>query len=193
MDTVFKRYMHSLQRWIHVLEAVDIQKTSLDVVLELFNDCLQDAYEEGYAAVGYELDDDVNRPMNTEAMTAIITQMVGGKTTDMRVIEYVLAGDLPMLKVVMDTEYHRVYESAGLERAIEIDQAIQPFGLRVYKRWLDKDDDFVRETHMRVGGTAVLVGETFQLIDGDSGLAPGMCGTAQNNANCRCRLEYFIA
>ncbi len=193
MNTVFKRYSSSLKKWISVLEAVDVEKTSLDTVLKLFNDCLKDAYEEGFAAVGYQLDDDINRPIDTAAMTAVITQMVGGKSTDARVIEHVLAGDYAMLEVVMNSEWHRVYESAGLDRAMEIDQAIQPFGLRVYKRWIDKDDDFVREAHWRIGGSFVPVTDTFKLIDGDEGLAPGMMGTAQNNANCRCVLEYFIS
>lgn len=85
------------------------------------------------------------------------------------------------IATIVETEGIRVYNQAVLDVG-ETQEG-------VYKTWVTKKDDKVRETHDFLEGVEVPLDEYFYTIDGDSALQPGGFVLAENNVNCRCRIE----
>ena len=57
-----------------------------------------------------------------------------------------------------------------------------------FKKWVTVGDNEVRDTHIRVNGTVLPVGQNFNVGSG-SGSGPGRIGVAAEDVNCRCWLE----
>lgn len=92
------------------------------------------------------------------------------------------------VKRVVETEYHRMYNTGAFDSAKDLESK----GKTVYKRWETMKDDRVRPTHSYLEGDAVPLNEAFFTYDGDSAMFPGGFVLAENNVNCRCTLEYEV-
>ena len=80
---------------------------------------------------------------------------------------------------IIDTESHRDYNTGVLD-------AGRASGKTLMKRWNTMMDNRVREEHAYLEGNTVGIDDLFYTYDGDSALAPGGFGLAENNVNCRC-------
>lgn len=92
------------------------------------------------------------------------------------------------IKRVVDTEYHRMYETGAYDTAT----AMKEDGKNIYKRWVTMMDERVRDTHSYIEGELVPLDEEFYTFDGDSAQFPGGFALPQNNINCRCWIEYEV-
>lgn len=98
---------------------------------------------------------------------------------------YYAAEDVESLTRLVESEFHRVNERGGYDAA-------KKYGSKaVKKRWSAILDSKTRMTHGILDGTEVGLDERFFSISGDSALYPGDFLTAEENANCRCMIEYF--
>lgn len=91
------------------------------------------------------------------------------------------------IKVLLESEYHRVFNEASSETAKKIEKKV---GKKGEKTWITMRDDRVRDTHEYLENQTVPIEEKFYTFDGDSAYAPGGFSTAGNNSNCRCVLKF---
>lgn len=100
-------------------------------------------------------------------------------------------GNTPMdfkdeIQRVVDTEYHRMYNTGAYDTATEMENE----GYPVMKRWITMGDDRVRDTHSYIDDELVPLDEEFYTYDGDSAMFPGDFSNPANNINCRCICTY---
>lgn len=156
---------------------------SYEQLEEIFTDALYDGYLEGFASVGYSLKDDINRTVDTSTVFDVIAANVAGKTLFERLKEHYEANDAESIKTLLFTEYHRLYNEGGFDRAVFV-------GGDIVKTWYTVGDVKVRETHNHLNGVSVALFGEFVTFDGDSARLPGLFKNVKNNANCRCIVIY---
>ena len=130
--------------------------------------------------LAYELSVDVDK------MREAIYKMIEGKTFVDRVIDHILADDLSGLRVLVESEFHRVYNAAVLHGGQEF---VDNGNFGVTKNWYTVKDDRVRETHKYLEGESIPLEEEFFTFDGDHAPYPGGFMRAENNVNCRCIVQ----
>ena len=155
---------------------------SFDELIDTVEAYLIDMYLEGYASVGYMLSDDVKRQPDTDRMMLALTLVVAGESLYDRLREHYNNGDVEGIKTVIDTEAHRMWATGANDRATD--------GGAGTKQWITVGDNRVRDNHHYLAEVKIPIDADFYTPDGDVGKAPGMFGTAKNNANCRCILKY---
>lgn len=130
--------------------------------------------------LAYELSVDVDK------MRDAIYKMIEGKTFVDRVIDHILAGDLSGLRTLVESEFHRVYNTAVQDGGQEF---VDNGNFGVTKNWYTVKDDRVRETHKYLEGESIPLEEEFFTFDGDHAPYPGGFTRAENNVNCRCIVQ----
>ncbi|MBQ0097903.1 MAG: hypothetical protein KBS62_03080 [Oscillospiraceae bacterium] len=176
---LLKRYLTKFDELntLKVYQKVIDAETKQDAVNE-FNDILIDAYIEGFSSASYILGDiSVDEVLLTESLD----KEYDGVSIQEKIGTYYEQKDYVSAKALIESEYHRVYNKAR-------ENAYADKGYS--KLWLTVGDDKVRETHSFLDGVTVNAGERFYTIDGDSALYPGDFENAENNANCRCVVDY---
>jgi hypothetical protein len=148
---------------------------------KLFRDALEDAYIEGYAATEYMLQQE--EEMDDELLFHALEKEYDGESIYTKFDDYYEQGDAEKLKVLMDSEFHRVYGQGGLDMA-------NRSGRSVYKTWETMQDDRVRESHDYLEGVTIPIDQKFVTLDMDEADAPGGFTLPENNVNCRCWLSY---
>lgn len=161
-----------------------LEKKPEDDIIDDLLDILILAYTRGNRDANEMLNLDVALDVNR--MDEAINYMIGGKTFEDRAREHIRHEDAGRLISLAESEYHRVYNTAGFDTA-------EASGKNVQKTWITMLDNRVRETHDFLEGVSVPIGERFYTIDGDSALYPGGFELAENNCNCRCILAYSLA
>lgn len=144
---------------------------------------LIDAYLEGYAAVGYMLNDDIERQPDMLTIIDVVTAEIAGQTVLDRLRAYYIENDIESIRAVLNTEYHRLYVEGSEARANSVEGNIT-------KTWVTVIDNRRRETHKYLEGVTIPLNTEFYTFDGDSARAPGLFSKAENNVGCRCILEY---
>lgn len=172
-----KRYLSKIDElnllYSEILSAENGQKAR-----EKFDDILIDAYIEGFASAAYVLGEDIELD-NAQMINAIQKEYEGISIQD-KAEQYYDSQDNESMKALLESEYHRVYNTARENSFV---------GHK--KRWVTVGDDKVRITHEFLDGVTVNAGERFYTFDGDSALFPGDFTSAENNANCRCIIDYL--
>ena len=150
-----------------------------------FFEFLVDAYLLGLQDAGAMLG--VGPYIDTVRMNRVIYKVIAGETFENRIQTHVENEDLPMLRVLAESEFHRVYNSALMDEA---ESFANNTGISVYKRWNTQMDNRVRATHWYIEGVDKPLNERFYTFDGDSALQPGDFELPENNVNCRCWLTF---
>nr|DAV75034.1 MAG TPA: minor capsid protein [Caudoviricetes sp.] len=140
-------------------------------------------YIDGLYSTGLTKDIDVS----SSDMQSCIYQTIAGKTFKDRVYEYVANNDVKALVRLLDSEAHRVYESAAYKTATDYQKAT---GKEVFKVWNTQGDLKVRDTHEYIDSLIKKLDEPFITFDLDEAQFPGGFNNAENNVNCRCWLSY---
>lgn len=112
---------------------------------------------------------------------------------------------------VVRTETHRNIESGFNDCAVNISEGLQGSGfvyaatwrtmkdervrpqVRYYtakRGWITKRPSNAKANHQAMEGQIIQVGEMFDLGNDVTAPCPGMSGTANNDCNCRCFVEY---
>ena len=187
MDEVTSRYVTALDELNLLTSTSYYQATGSDLAAridQIADDVLSfliKAYTQGVegAAImlGYDLEVDVSM------MEQAIYHSIDGKTYADRVADHVLAGDLQGLITLVESEYHRVYNTAVTDGGREF---VEHGSSGVVKTWVTVRDECVRETHQYLEGQSVPLEEEFFTFDGDHAAYPGGFTKAENNVNCRC-------
>ena len=152
-----------------------------DYARQLFRDCLEDAYIEGFASAEYMLNQEED--IEDDLLFFALEKEYDGESIYTKFDNYYEQGDAEKLKVLIDNEFHRVYSQGGIDMATET-------GRDVYKTWQTMQDDRVRETHDYLEGMTIPLKEKFKTLDMDEADAPGGFTLPENNVNCRCWLSY---
>lgn len=115
-------------------------------------------------------------------------------------------------KNIVRTEVHRVQESGLADSAKDIMQGLEGSGLVEVAIWRTMKDERVRPQvrvrnargkwktyrsrsgadHQKMEGKAIVVGDKFEVESGVFAECPGESGTARNDCNCRCFIEYRL-
>lgn len=140
-------------------------------------------YIDGLYSTGLTKDIDVS----SSDMQSCIYKNIAGKTFKDRVYEYVANNDVQAIVRLLDSEAHRVYESAVYKTATDYQKAT---GKEVLKEWNTQGDLKVRDTHEYIDSIKKKLNEPFITFDLDEAQFPGGFQTAENNVNCRCWLSY---
>ncbi len=112
---------------------------------------------------------------------------------------------------IVRTETHRVQESGLYDCAKEIAQCLEGSDLIYAATWHNMGDQKVRPNvrvhtskgwktykahttanHQKLEGLTIKVGDKFEIEPGVFAECPGSSGTARNDCNCRCFLEYSL-
>lgn len=184
MKKVIQRYLLKFDEinkyYAELTEGNLAYKKPVEDAVRDFEDILLDAYIEGFAAARYLLGEDVS-PDNDRAIGSI-DKSYDGISIEEKYAEYYNAQDSESIKNLIESEFHRCYNEG------EFDCASVSGGVR--KKWTAVRDFRTRISHDILDGTVVDLNERFYSISGDSALYPGGFETAQENANCRCIVEY---
>lgn len=151
---------------------------------DFVEDILLMAYALGYEEIMELLG--ISEEADPSKVYAVLDKDIAGKTYRDRIREYAEAGNLEDIYRVVETESHRVFETAKYDTAVKS-------GVPLRKRWDTMLDDRVRDTHSFIEGVSVPLDAMFYTYDGDSALFPGGFSLPQNNINCRCTLTYTTA
>lgn len=146
-------------------------------------DILLMAYALGYEEIAELLGLD-GKP-SSEEVYSVLDKDIAGKTYRDRIREYSETGSLEDIFRVIETEAHRVFETAKYDTAVGS-------GRPMMKRWDTMMDEKVRSTHVYLEGAYVPMGAKFYTYDGDSAYYPGGFELASNNVNCRCSVSYAV-
>ena len=145
---------------------------------------MTDAYLEGYAAVGYMLNDEIERQPDMLSAMDTIAAVTAGTTIFERLGACYDAGDTEGIRAVIETDFHSIYVGGELARAGEV-------GGNLKKRWVTVPDNRRRPTHKYLEGMTAELNEDFYTFDGDHAPALGYFQRAENNVGCRCILQFF--
>lgn len=137
------------------------------------------SYSRGNEIACQELGETIQ--VDLDQLQAALAKQYDGKDIWDRVSEYFQTEDIDALIRVVETETHRMYNTAIFDAGNSI-------RLPINKTWATMLDDRVRETHWYLEGVTVPFEEWFYTNDGDSARYPGDFSLAQNNVNCRCEL-----
>ena len=183
MQKIIKRYLAKFDEIERLgdgyIKSLPDSYNELEATVEAY---LIDMYLEGYASVGYMLSDDAERQPDTDKMMSALMLIVAGESLYDRLRNYYEENDAESIKTVLDTEAHRMWATGANDRATD--------GGAGTKQWITVGDNRVRDNHHYLAEVKIPVDADFYTPDGDIGKAPGMFGTAKNNANCRCILKY---
>lgn len=129
---------------------------------------------------------EVDLSVDPEDMTEAIYFLIDGMTFEDRAREHIFNEDLTALQILVESEYHRVYNTAVMDGGREYRRLL---GGAVIKKWLTVGDNKVRDTHRYLEGQKVDIEELFFTYDGDYAAYPGGFTKASNNVNCRCIVQ----
>lgn len=112
---------------------------------------------------------------------------------------------------IVRTETHRNVEGGIMDGALETAKALEGSGLIHTATWRTMEDQRVRPqqrrhtktgwkttlsrngaNHIKMNGVTIQVGDKFQLEPNVYAVCPSKSGTARNDCNCRCFLEYDL-
>ena len=154
-----------------------------DYARQLFRDCLEDAYIEGFAGAEYMLQQEED--IEDDLLFFALEKEYDGESIYTKFDDYYEQNDVEKLKVLVESEFHRVYNQAGMDMALHS-------GKQVLKTWETMQDDRVRETHDFLDGVTIPLGEKFVTLDMDEAMFPGDFKLPENVVNCRCWLSYSV-
>lgn len=187
MTGIEQRYLAYFDEINRFVQEIDVDTTTVDRAQKRVRDILEDAYLLGYFDCGYELRDPPGRVADESKMSKLLTVKYEGLDTDDRVAECVIDRDESRLHKILDTEWHRMYNGGGHDRAEEVEEDED---VQIWKTWNTMRDPRVRETHRPLEGIRIPLNRLFYTWDGDSAPYPGAFRLAENNVNCRCRVVY---
>lgn len=168
---------------------------------DIIFDLLTMYYALGWRETGLSLGEDIR--MSESLQQDAVLAKTAGETAFERIDGHITAAEeaieqgggmdavtklIEQIRVVADTDGHRVVELGGYEAADSY--AKEHPDKAVYKTWVTMNDDRVRDTHFYLEGVTVPFDARFYTYDGDSALYPGGFEYPQNVVNCRCRLKY---
>ena len=93
-------------------------------------------------------------------------------------------GDIPNATRIIRTECYRIFSEAKKDRLDRVG------GADMMKEWFTAKDERVRNNHKPMHGIRVPYNQKFLLPNGNSGFAPGMIGSSEDDTNCRC--TWFV-
>lgn len=151
---------------------------------DYFIDEVTDLFVMAYVFGTDELNEELgtNIKPDTQEMRAVIEEKFDGKNYIDRLNEYFENGTAYDINRVLDTDAHRIYNAAKYTGA-------KAAGAR-QKTWRTMLDDRVRDQHDYLEGVTIPLEEEFITYTGDRALYPNQFGTAENNVNCRCWVEF---
>jgi len=167
---------------LNILKADLTQETDILTKLNEFIDYLELAYIEGFVGASYMIGADVTLD-NVNVAEALNKKYDGISIFD-KFTEYVNNQDYESANRLIESEYHRVYNQGSYDCASKS-------GKNLIKIWATVGDEKVRDTHYYLEGTSSPIDGYFYTFDGDKALYPSGFEKAENNANCRCWLEYI--
>ena len=176
-----ERYLNRLKEVENFIENITKYEKPLEKAKEEYEDILLDAYEEGFGFALYMLGEDYEAPNIDETLN----KEFDGKTTKESFSEYYEEKNTESIKRLVDSEFHRVYNTAMFSCMELSDKEIT-------KTWHTMLDDKVRDTHDYLEGITIPLEAEFITYDGDSAFYPSGFTMAQNNVNCRCILSYEV-
>ena len=121
--------------------------------------------------------------VNTDDLEEAIYCLIDGKDFKDRTVDHILNKDLQGLQILVESEFHRVYNTAIFDGAKQYED-LWMFGIT--KTWETVRDEKVRDTHAYLDGITIDIDNEFFTYDGDHALYPGGFRKAENNVNCRC-------
>lgn len=187
MDKVISTYLSALDE-LNVLTAISYQSSMgkeeaaqinqvIDDILSMLINAYTLGIENASTMLGYNLF------VNIDAMEDAIYFVIDGQTFADRAATHVGGGDLTGLQTLVESEYHRVYNTAVQDGA---SQYVDAGSIGAVKTWLTVKDNNVRETHSYLEGQSISYEEEFFTFDGDHAAFPGGFTKAENNVHCRC-------
>lgn len=186
MEKVISSYLTALDE-LNVLTTTSYNIATGDLatrINQITDDILSfliKAYTQGVQAAADMLGTELN--VSVEAMERAIYQVIEGKTFADRIADHVMVNDLSGLVGLVESEYHRVYNTAVQDGGMDY---VNDGGFGVTKNWHTVKDNKVRETHKYLEGQSIPLEEEFFTYDGDHAAFPGGFTKAENNAHCRC-------
>ena len=159
----------------------ELSQDDYEDILDMMLDLFLLAYATGNEVTNESLSSDW-KPTLDDVMDTV-DRPIAGATWRERARDYFNnGGSAEDFIRIADTEMHRDANEAALRTAKEAGASM--------KTWVTMLDDRVRETHDYLEGQSIPIDGKFYTFDGDSAVAPGMFGTAENNVNCRCELTF---
>lgn len=169
-----------------VLESWYAANRKKDILDDLFS-TLVEAYLLGMNHASEQVDRLI--PVDHDRMEDVIYLKIDGMTVMDRAERHIEEGDVAALQTLVESEYHRVYNTA---EADGVQEFTRETGKAVSKTWHTMLDERVRDTHIDLEGNTVPANELFYANDGDMTLYPGGFDNPENNVNCRCWLTWRV-
>lgn len=159
------------------------EKGRTDKYIDEVTDLFVMAYVYGTAEVAGELGEALAPDM--AQMQAAVEKKFDGKDYKDRIRDYLKEGTAADIKRVVETDAHRIYNTAKYDGAVR--------GGATMKTWGTMLDDRVRDTHEYLEGVTIPIEAEFYSFRGGSTLYPGQWGIPEEDCNCRCYLTFSKA
>ena len=115
-------------------------------------------------------------------LKAALDFVVDGKTYKDRLTEYYNEGSDAEIQRVMETEYHRMFNTGGYDTAVREGATT--------KTWHCMGLPTSRETHIYLDGMTRAMDEAFFTYNGNSAMYPHAFNEPSEDINCLCWLTY---
>lgn len=159
------------------------EKGRADKYIDEVTDLFVMAYVYGTAEVAGELGEALAPDM--AQMRQAIEKKFDGKDYKDRIRDYLKEGTAADIKRVVETDAHRIYNTAKYDGAVR--------GGATMKTWGTMLDDRVRDQHDYLEGVTVPIDAEFITYTGDRAQYPGGFGVPELDINCRCYLTFSKA
>lgn len=156
------------------------KREEVDKYIDEVTDLFVMAYVYGTMEVAGELGEALDPDMGD--MRSAIEKRYEGKDYKDRIREYMAGGTDYDIDRVIETDAHRIYNTAKYDGARK--------GGAVMKTWGTMLDDRVRDTHEYLEGVTIPLDAEFYTFKGNKALYPGQFGVAEEDCGCRCYLTY---
>lgn len=160
---------------------LETANTIKEIVEEIL-DILVEAYVMGIRHASQMVNEETE--VSVINMQKAVYQEIEGKTFEDRVVDHIENGESGKLENLVESEYHRVYNTAVSDGVRQTGRS------NVTKTWVTMRDNKVRETHDYLEGVTVSADSDFYTYDNDHAPFPGAFEKPENNVNCRCILLY---
>jgi hypothetical protein len=184
---ILERYLAAFDE-INALTSISYKSAGEDVS-QIKDDILSflvNAYELGIQSVSQMLDCPT-LPVDVSQLQKVIYTKIDGKNFENRADEHFQNGDLARLQILVESEFHRVYNSALNDGAKRFSNL---YADQITKTWITVGDERVRDTHRYLEQATVPIDSEFYTYDNDHAPYPGAFTKAENNVGCRCIIEY---
>lgn len=183
-------YLAAVERHADETDVGERKKKIADDVIDDVLSLLIGAYKAGVDDISDTFGVDIEADLD-DMYEALYFVWGDGMNFENRIRKHVDEDNPDGVILVAETEAHRDFATGQSDSVNQGQQQNKiPRDLTIVKEWNTMQDERVRDSHEYLQGMRVGLRDEFYTYDGDHAPFPGLFEKVEENANCRCWVEY---